>query len=115
MMPLSDLASLAAIVSAMCDVLSTGRETFEFFYQERLAEPVNLQRANLLASTFSEDELDAIRDRIGGCRRRFIHEGDGAQRKKCLCSVLTDVKDGNGGHIPDDEWERMYEQLGCGR
>lgn len=113
-MSLTDLASIAAIISAMCDVYATGRDTFQYFYEKRLAEPENVQRAQLLGSTFDDDELEAIKKRILGCRKRFISEGDGKQRRVCFCSVLTDVKDGNGGDIPVDEWAKMYEQLKCG-
>lgn len=115
-LPLGDWASIAAIVSAMCDVIATGRDTFEIFYRERLAAPSTAIQAEVLAktfSTYSDDEIDAIRERIEGCRRRFVEEGSGERRKRCLCSVLTDVKDGNGGKIPVDDWSDIYGQLGC--
>jgi hypothetical protein len=114
---LADWASIAAIVSAMCDVIATGRDTFDLFYQRRLASPEAPTRADALSkafSTYSDEEVDAIRERIEGCRRRFIEEGSGEQRKRCLCSVLTDVKDGNGGSIPIGDWADTYDQLGCG-
>lgn len=115
-LPLSDWASIAAIVSAMCDVVATGKDTFEVFYRKRLVAPSTAIQAQILSktfSTYSDDEIDAIRERIDGCRRRFIDEGSGDRRKRCLCSVLTDVKDGNGGAIPVEEWSGIYGQLGC--
>src|SRR5262245_23313439 len=96
---LTDWASIAAIVSAMCDVISTGRDTFQAFYESRRTSPDILQQAATLRqamSTYSDEEVEAIRERLQGCRDRFVEEGSGQQRKRCLCSVLRDVKDGNG-------------------
>jgi hypothetical protein len=115
-LPLADWASIAAIVSAMCDVIATGRTSFEVFYRERLASPETTAQAAILSeifSTYSDEELDAIRERIEGCRRRFIEEGAGDRRARCLCSVLTDVRDGNGGVIPVNDWSDIYKRLGC--
>jgi hypothetical protein len=113
---LSDWASIAAIVSAMCDVISVGRETFEQAFNRRSNAPDANDRGAILAkamSTYSDEEVEAIRDRLDGCRQRFISEGSGPNRATCLCSVLQDVKDGNGGSIPFDDWARTYETLGC--
>jgi len=65
-------------------------------------------------STYSDDAVEAIKKRLLSCRDRFVREGSGQQRKGCLCSVLQDVKDGNGGTIPFDDWAQTYETLGCG-
>jgi hypothetical protein len=108
--------ALAAVVSAMCDVIRTGRDAFEDFFENRRAAPDAEQRGASMAaamSTYSDDEVYAIDGRIQNCRDRFIREGSGEQRKTCLCSVLHDVKDGNGGSISIDDWSNMYEQLGC--
>lgn len=113
---LNDWAALAAIVSAMADVLTIGGQTFDFFFRRRLKDPTLPQKALTLQntySTYSDREVEAIKKRIEGCRDRFIKEGAGEGRKTCLCSVLQDVKDGNGGSIPVDEWEKTYEKLGC--
>jgi len=117
-LPLSDLASIAAIVSAMCDVIATGRDAFQSFYAERRTAPDAMARATVLLqafSTYSDEEVEAIRNRLFGCRERFIAEGSGAQRSRCLCSILQDVKDGNGGTIPFGDWSNIYDKLGCGR
>jgi hypothetical protein len=111
---LSDWADVAAIVSAISDVIKTGRETFTLFYNQRRASPqINIQ-AKVLQTTFqtySDEEIEAIRKRIENCRDKFIQEGSGKQRAICLCSVLSDVKDGNGGEIPIEDWEDLYAQL----
>lgn len=115
-LPLGDWASIAAIVSAMCDVISTGRDTFQAFFDRRISAPdINSRAAALQAamSTYSDEEVEAIRNRILGCRQRFVAEGSGQQRKTCLCSVLQDVKDGNGGTIPFGDWANVYDTLGC--
>lgn len=113
---LVEWASLAAIVSAMSDVLTIGAQTFDFFFRRRLADPALPQKAEVLRdaySTYSDREVEAIKKRIEACRDRFIKEGTGEGRKTCLCSVLQDVKDGNGGTIPVDEWQKAYDKLGC--
>lgn len=114
---IGEWASLAAIISAMCDVLNTGRDTYEFFYKQRLSDPNALQRAAALQhafSTYTDREIERIKERVEGCHDRFIKEGSGTRRTECLCSVLTDVKDGNGGSIPDfDNWPQTYDKLGC--
>lgn len=72
------------------------------------------ERVSQVFSTYSESELQAILERLKACRDRFISEGSGTGRKKCLCSVFKDVIDGNGGKLPlIDDWENIYNQLNC--
>jgi hypothetical protein len=116
LIPLATWAARAAIVSAMADTLTIGGKAFEFFYTKRLQDPDLQQKALALQaaySTYSDREVEAIKKRIEGCRDRFIAEGAGEGRKTCLCSVLQDVKDGNGGSIPVDDWKNTYDQLHC--
>jgi hypothetical protein len=116
MLTLEQYAALAAIISAMTDVYTVGRDSFTSFLDRRKRASDYLSRGELLKhalSTFSDRELDAIKERIEGCRDRFINEGSGVRRKNCLCSVLNDVRDGNGGSIPIPEWDDIYNQLGC--
>lgn len=113
MIGLAAWASVAAIVSAMADVVTVGRETFDYFLRQRLDDPDLPRKAAVLAatySTYSDREIEAIRKRVENCRDRFIEEGSGEARKNCLCSVLRVVKDGNGGYIPVEEWQRAYNQ-----
>lgn len=110
------LATAAAVISAMVDVIQLGKETFQEYLNRRQKDPSLTTKAKALAeafSTFSQPEIEAIMKRIENCRQRFIDEGSGAARRTCLCSVLRDVREGNGGTIPDPEWERNYEQLKC--
>ena len=116
MLSLDEFAALAAIISAMADVYTVGRETFSQYLARRQRSPDYRAKGQLLQgvfSTYSDAELEAIKKRIESCRDRFIREGSGGQRKICLCSVLTDVKDGNGGVIPDPDWSDTYKRLGC--
>jgi hypothetical protein len=72
------------------------------------------ERVSQVFSTYSEDEVQAILDRLKACRDRFIKEGSGAARQKCLCNVFKDVVEGNGGKLPRiDDWERFYRELNC--
>jgi len=119
-MPLSiaEWANIAAIISAMCDFLTlAGIPSYLELYKRRLGDPYARERGVALRramSTYSDREIERIKERIEGCHDRFIKEGSGKDRRVCLCSVLTDVRDGNGGHIPDiDEWPRTFDTLGC--
>jgi len=48
------------------------------------------------------------------CRSRFMQEGSGQQRITCICSVLTDAKEGSGGDLPDvGNWPDIFQQLKC--
>jgi hypothetical protein len=79
--------------------------------QDTIAEA---QRVSQVFSTYSEPEVQSILERLKACRDRFISEGSGTGRKKCLCSVFKDVIDGNGGTLPHiDDWENIYNQLNC--
>ena len=113
---LVDWASFAAIISAMCDVLNTGRDAFQEFFDKHTKAPDSAVRAASLQkalSTYSEEEKQAILERLQRCRDRFKLEGSGAQRRICFCSVLQDVKDGECGIISDPEWQRTYDQMAC--
>ena len=114
---LPDWASLAAIISAMVDVTQLGRDTFAGYLKKRQGDPDLAKKGaelQIALSTFSTAEMASIVRRINDCKERFIREGAGTTRRQCLCSVLQDVKDGNGGAIPDRDWQSTYEQLGCG-
>lgn len=83
-------------------------------HKEDRATIAESNRASQTFSTFSEAEVEAIIRRIEGCRDRFISQGSGRDRARCLCSVFKEIIDGNGGQLPEiDAWERMYRQLRC--
>ena len=74
------------------------------------------QRVSSVFSTYSAAEVERIFSLLEGCAKRFIDQGSGAARAKCVCSVLNEVKEGNGGQLPlIDDWENIYRQLGCHR
>lgn len=111
-----DWNAIAAMISAMADVITIGRESYDFYLRLRHADPSTAETAEILAkafSSYSPDEIAAIENRITRCRDRFIQEGAGEARRKCFCSVLRDVRDGNGGTFPNPEWERTFTHLNC--
>jgi hypothetical protein len=70
------------------------------------------KRVSIQYSTFSEEEVEAMLKRLKGCRDRFIKQGGGEERVMCICSVLDEVKKGNGGVLPNiDDWKRIYASL----
>lgn len=112
----AEWGTIAATISAMADVYQIGKETYETYFKRRLATKDNEAKARALErafGTFSDEEVSSIDERIKGCRQRFIDQGSGQSRKSCLCSVLLEVLLGNGGSIPDPEWQRLFEALGC--
>jgi len=84
-------------------------------YRSDPATILESQRVSVAYSTYSEDEVDSLADRMKGCRNRFVAQGGGSDRVRCICSVLQEAKDGNGGTLPlIDDWHNIYAQLGCG-
>jgi len=74
------------------------------------------RRVSVVFSTFSEEEVQALADRLRGCRDRFVEQGSGTDRARCICSVLNEVVAANGGTLPAiDDWQNIYFQLGCAR
>uniref|UniRef100_E6PH15 Uncharacterized protein n=1 Tax=mine drainage metagenome TaxID=410659 RepID=E6PH15_9ZZZZ len=74
------------------------------------------QRVSIAFSTYSLAEVESLLHRLEGCRERFISQGGGKDRAKCICSVLNEARDGNGGQLPlIDDWRNIYDQLQCSR
>jgi hypothetical protein len=108
------------------EALSTAKAVFESVksgidflsvLKKYRADPATIQeskRVSAVFSTFSDAEVAAIAKRLDECRKRFAAEGSGQQRAACFCSVFSDVRDGNGGIPPIDDWQNMFRQL-CSR
>lgn len=109
--------SILALVKAIFDAVKSGTDLATAYESHRNEEDTIYEsnRVSLaFASTYSDAEVDALLKRLEACRDRFIAEGSGPQRARCLCSVLQDIKDGNGGQIPViDDWANIYAQLNC--
>jgi hypothetical protein len=110
---LNDYASIAALISAFCDVSTFAGITFESAYSKYISDPQTLIKGNFLKNTYSDDELESIRDRIEHCRVQFKETLDGMSRIRCLCFILKQVKIGNGGEIPFADWNKTYNRLNC--
>ena len=90
-------------------------ETYEKYFHdpETIRES---RRVSLSFSTYTEEEVESLITRLKGCRDRFIQQGGGADRSRCICSVLREAQEGNGGTLPEiDDWENIYRQLRCHR
>jgi hypothetical protein len=89
------------------------RATYEKYQrdEETLQEA---QRVSVKFSTYSDAEVDSLLRRLKGCRDRFVLQGGGAERAQCICSVLHEAMEGNGGTLPIiDDWQNIYRQLKC--
>jgi hypothetical protein len=109
---------LLSYVKALFEALTLGVDVREQYRKHRseAATIREARRASVTFSTYSNDEVRAILDRLKACAERFIKEGSGVGRQRCLCQVFQDVIDGNGGSLPRiDDWENIYERLNCPR
>lgn len=113
--PLLWLEALAGL-KALYDLVSGVPDYYASFRRHR-EEKDTIEAAHLASerySTFSDEELRALIGKIEGCRDRFMLQGSGKDRSRCLCSILNEIKDGNGGELPNvDAWRAMYAQLRC--
>jgi hypothetical protein len=103
-------------IKALFEAITLGADVREQYQKHRNERDTidEAQRVSQSFSTFSEDEVQAILDRLKACQDRFIKEGSGPARKRCLCNVFRDVIEGNGGRLPRiDDWENMHRQLNC--
>jgi hypothetical protein len=83
------------VICAMCDVFTTGRETFEANYKRHLYSWDATLRSKLLANSFSthtDYKLKAITDRLDEDNKWLMGEIIITNRTCCLCNVLQDVK-----------------------
>jgi hypothetical protein len=111
------LEALAGL-KALYDLLE-GVPDYVQSFQKHLREEDTIAEARRVAATFStysDDEIRALIKQIDGCRTRFIAQGGGEDRVRCFCSILNEMKEGNGGILPFiDDWKRMHEQFNCNR
>jgi hypothetical protein len=106
-----------SLIKALFDAAKSGEDVIASYQKHRQEKDTiqESQRVSVAFSTYSEKEVRSILSRLEGCRDRFIKQGGGTDRARCVCSVLDEVKDGNGGRLPRiDDWENIYRQLGCG-
>jgi hypothetical protein len=115
--PLLWLEALAGM-KALFDLVEGAPDYYRSYtrHREERATIEAARRASLSFSTYSDRELEDLIRRIEGCRDRFIEQNAGQDRSRCLCNILNQIKDGNGGELPEvDAWREMYAQLKCSR
>jgi hypothetical protein len=107
---------LLAAMKAAFDFAKSGLDYTTSFRKHKAERETQLEaeRVSVVFTTYSEDEVKALTKRVEGCRERFIEQGGGKDRHRCICSVLNEASLGNGGRLPEiDDWRRMYEELAC--
>lgn len=104
-------------LKALYDLVKSGADYTKSLIAHR-NEPDTIQEARRVSvafSTYSDREIEELVKKIEGCRDRFISQGSGKDRARCMCSIFEEIKDGNGGTLPHiDAWRDMYDQLNCG-
>jgi hypothetical protein len=111
-----DLKYCLSLTKALFDAVKSGADVIASYRKHREEKDTiqESQRVSAAFSTYSDKEVKTILSRLEQCRDRFIKQGGGEDRASCLCSVLNEVKNGNGGRLPRiDDWENIYRQLGC--
>lgn len=105
-----------AWTKALFDMITASENVYDAYERHKNERDTQQEarRVSTAFSTYSEQEINAMLDRLKGCRDRFIDQGGGRERAKCFCSVFKEIIEGNGGKLPlIDDWERMYATLGC--
>jgi hypothetical protein len=113
--PLLWLEALAGL-KALYDLAKSGLDYAASFQRHRQESDTiaESRRVSQTFSTFSDREVEELIKKIEGCRDRFIAQGSGSDRARCLCSIFKEISDGNGGTLPDiDAWREMYTRLRC--
>jgi hypothetical protein len=103
-----------SLIKALFEAATLGDDIFKAYEKHKNEQDTQQEakRVSRVYSTFSEEEVKAMLARLEGCRDRFIKQAGGKERVICICSVLDEVKQGNGGLLPKiDDWERIYSAL----
>lgn len=113
--PLLWLEALAGL-KALYDLLEFGVDYAAALRKHRDESDTVAESSRAAAqfSTYSDSEIQQLIRKIAGCRDRFIMQGSGADRARCMCSIFQEISEGNGGQLPRiDDWQRMFDQLRC--
>src|SRR5258708_40298926 len=103
---------------ALYDLVKSGADYAKSYQMHRRESDTiaESERVSGVYSTYSDREIQELIRKIEACRDRFIKQGSGADRARCLCSIFNEIRDGNGGRLPViDDWQRMYNELNYGR
>lgn len=109
---------LLSVIKAAFDFATSGLDFVASIRRHR-NEGDTIAESNRISaafSTYTDGEVRAASQRLRGCYERFIEQGGGGDRKRCICSVLREIAEGNGGQLPlIDDWARIFAQLNCAR
>lgn len=110
---LETVAAVSAVISAIIDVSNSDAwNNFSEVLRRKRKDTQPTQAEIDFFSTYRDEEMKELEKRLINCSKRFVAEGNGNARRACLCSVLTDIYDGNNG-FPKEEWSKLAKQL-CG-
>jgi hypothetical protein len=73
------------------------------------------QRVSVRFSTYSDVVIESFTEKLKGCDERMALQGGGKDRRKCVCSLLNELEEGNNGVPEIDDWENMYKKLDCAK
>lgn len=107
-----------ALVRTLCESRKSLVPVFKILKRHMKDDEIRQEakKAAEVYSTFSYEELKEISRRLDDCKNRFMLGLNGKERSRCICKVLNDVMRANGGRLPQvDEWQKMYDELGCDR
>ena len=116
-----ELTAIAAIVSAACAVVQLLRRRERTVDSNAIREEIppdivvessEFVLVALTLNTYDDAEIRSIRNRLAKCRDDFERTLNGCERCKCICRVLRQVVNGNGGALPNVKgWNETFDQL----
>lgn len=106
-------------VKALYEV-TKGAFDLKKLYDKYRHDPETVQEAERVSvkfsSTYSEAEVNSLLGDLKAAEIGLIKQGSGADRARCLCSVLQEAMEGNGGVLPlIDDWAKIYHKLNCAK
>lgn len=110
---LSEITALVQSIDQSVEALERGVSFNEIEAPVSRVSVTHIIAAKISLGTYSDEEVREIHRRLENCKKQFIHTFDGDDRTRCICYILTQVKNGNGGTIPDPDWQATYDQLNC--
>jgi hypothetical protein len=110
---LAETTALVKSIDQSVTAIRSGKRDEEGVEPDSETSVTHILAARIALGTYSDDEVREIRRRLEDCKKQFMMTFQGKNRAVCLCFVLEQVKDGNGGTLPDPDWQRDYSQLGC--
>ena len=105
-----------AAFNALYDLVKFGSD-YSTSFTKHWHDPDDLQEARRVSNLFTTNfgEIEEWTRKVVECWDRVKSQSSGEDRARSLCSLFSEIKAGHGGKVPPiKDWQRMYDELGCG-